>query len=56
MHHIESLRQNVINPLMTFRDSQERIRKRVKADVKASSTDFEEGLKALKVCEDLALV
>lgn len=63
-HHLESLRQTVINPLLTFRDSQERIRKRVKQDVKASSTDYEEGSRNLKAskrsyekrCEEMELV
>lgn len=38
---IESLRHAVIAPLIAFRDAQERIRKRVKEDLKTSSHDYD---------------
>ncbi|PWN44996.1 RhoGAP-domain-containing protein [Ceraceosorus guamensis] len=42
LSHIETLKQGVIVPLHHYRDSQERIRKRVKEDLKTSCGRYEE--------------
>jgi len=42
LHHVEALRQTVIGPLTSYRDAQERIRKRVKEDLKTSCGRYEE--------------
>ncbi|PWN51926.1 RhoGAP-domain-containing protein [Violaceomyces palustris] len=41
-HMVEALRETVIGPLLAFRDSQERIRKRVKEDLKTSLSNYDE--------------
>ena len=42
MHYVETLRQGVIAPLTVYRDGQERIRKRVKEDLKMSIGRYDE--------------
>lgn len=42
MHYIETLRQSVIAPLSLYRDAQERIRKRVKDDLKTSISAYDD--------------
>lgn len=42
LHYIEALRQSVIVPLTVYRDAQERIRRRVKDDLKTSIAAYDE--------------
>ncbi|KAK0539278.1 hypothetical protein OC834_000130 [Tilletia horrida] len=39
---VDSLKTNVVAPLQSFRESQERIRRRVKEDLKASMADYDQ--------------
>ncbi|KAE8234361.1 hypothetical protein CF326_g592 [Tilletia indica] len=39
---VDSLRYNVVSPLQNFRESQERIRRRVKEDLKVSMADYDQ--------------
>ena len=41
-HMIDTIRQAVVTPLSAFRDSQERIRKRVKEDLKTHLSNYDE--------------
>jgi hypothetical protein len=41
-HYIEALRQGVIVPLLAYRDVQERMRKRIKEDLKTSIGRYDE--------------
>ncbi|KAN0063053.1 hypothetical protein ACQY0O_004216 [Thecaphora frezii] len=41
-HTIETIRQAVLTPLLAFRDSQERIRKRVKEDLRTSLSHYDD--------------
>lgn len=42
MHYVETIKQGVITPLTVYRDAQERIRKRVKDDLKTSISAYDE--------------
>ncbi|MCO5565543.1 hypothetical protein L7F22_019217 [Adiantum nelumboides] len=42
LHYIETIKQGVIAPLTVYRDAQERIRKRVKDDLKISISAYDE--------------